>query len=84
VIYFYLLTFYWLTVVPIYDAHNLDVYFPDIISSLKNVPRFSEELPPGSCAVIAYTINTFDRRDESIVCTAFNVHWAMLLGLQTR
>lgn len=67
--------------VPIYDARKADPVFANVLSTLKNLPRYSGDIPQGSCAVVAYTINTFQKEGDELISSSFNVHWAMLLAL---
>jgi hypothetical protein len=66
--------------VPVYDARNAPGRFEDVLDNLKNLPRYPTEIPPGSCAVVAYTMNTWGR-DADVINVSFNVHWAMVLGV---
>ena len=36
--------------------------------------------PSGSCAVVGYTVNTVNKRDDDMPAVTFNVHWSMLLA----
>jgi hypothetical protein len=65
--------------VPIYDARKYTGNFYELLVDLDRLKRFPVELPPRSCAVVAYTVNTWGRGDP--VNVSFNIWWAMVLGI---
>ena len=67
--------------VPIYDCRDVRDSFEHILANLKDIPRYNEDLPSGSCAVLGYTINTFTKKDVDMPSVAFNIHWVILLAL---
>ena len=68
-------------VVPIYDARKAGSNFVDVLSNLKKLPHYPRDLPSASCAVVGYTVNTFNKDTDDMMHASFNVHWAMLLAL---
>jgi len=68
--------------VPIYDARKVDGNFYDVMVSVEELKRINCELPPGSCAVVAYTVNTWGKGLP--INVSFNIKWVMLLGLLGR
>jgi hypothetical protein len=74
---------YWsFRAVPIYDARKVENSFYDVVVNLGQLKRIDRELPPGSCAVVAYTANTWGK--DLPINVSFNVKWAMLLGVPAR
>lgn len=67
--------------VPIFDAREAGSDFEDVLSKLRKLPRYPEDLPSGACAVVAYTVSTFNRINDDVPSVSFNIHWAMLLSL---
>jgi hypothetical protein len=67
--------------VPIFDACEAGSDFEGILSKLRKVPRYPEDLPSGACAVVGYTVSTFTKINDELPSVSFNIHWAMLLGL---
>lgn len=68
-------------IVPIYDARQTTGSFEDALKNLRKLPRYPDEVPPGSCVVVAYTINTWGKQEGgSMVNVSFNVQWVMVLG----
>lgn len=65
---------------PIYDGRKVGTNFADILSNLKGLPRYGGELSYGSCAVVAYTVNSFKKKQDDMLSMSFNIHWSMLLG----
>jgi hypothetical protein len=65
--------------VPIYDARKQTGNFYALLADLDRLKRFPVEIPPRSCAVVAYTVNTWGR--ENPVNVSFNIRWAMVLGV---
>ena len=51
--------------------------FYDLVLEVDQLPRINQELPAGSYAVVAYTVNTWGTPVNAL----FNVKWAMLLGI---
>jgi hypothetical protein len=66
--------------VPIYNARNATGSFQEVLKNLCKLPRYNTDIQPNSCAVIAYTINTWGKQDGGMVNVSFNVQWVMLLG----
>ena len=66
---------------PIYDTRQADGKFADVLAGINKLPRYSGDLPTGSCAVVCYTVNTFAKPDGEMTSVSFNVHWIMLLAL---
>jgi hypothetical protein len=67
--------------VPIYDCRDIRDSFEHVLANLKDIPRYNEDLPSGSCTVLGYTVNTFTKKDVDMPSVAFNIHWVVLLGL---
>jgi hypothetical protein len=67
--------------VPIYDCRDVQDNFDHILANLKDVPRYNNDLPSGSCVVVGYTANTFTKKDADMPSVAFNIHWVILLAL---
>jgi hypothetical protein len=67
-----------MTPVPIYDARKVDSDFYELVLDVEKLRRINSEIPFGSCAVVAYTANTWGREPINI---SFNIKWAMLLGV---
>jgi hypothetical protein len=66
--------------VPIYDARKYDKSFYELVPEIDQLSRINRELPPGSCAVVAYTVNTWGA-PIPFVNISFNVKWVALLGV---
>jgi hypothetical protein len=66
--------------VPIYNACQVKKTFPEILPTLHTLPRYDSDLQRGSCAVVGYTVSTYQKKD-SMLNVSFNIHWVMLLGL---
>jgi hypothetical protein len=64
--------------VPIYDARKYETGFYEIVLDVDKLGRIRREVPPGSCAVVAYTVNTWGK--TAPVNVSFNVKWVMLLA----
>jgi hypothetical protein len=64
--------------VPIYDARKVDSEFYQLVLDVDKLKRINSEIPSGSCAVVAYTVNTWSRDPINV---SFNIKWAMLLGV---
>lgn len=67
-------------IVPIYDARHAVGSFSEVVKNLHKLPRYPKEVPPGSCAIVGYTINTWGRQDGGMINVSFNVQWVMVLG----
>jgi hypothetical protein len=63
--------------VPIYDARKINKSFYELVLQVDQLSRIERELPSGSCAVVAYTANTWG----APINISFNVKWVMLLGV---
>ncbi|KIM74689.1 hypothetical protein PILCRDRAFT_14243 [Piloderma croceum F 1598] len=44
-------------IVPIYDARKYTQSFLKLVPDIDQLDRINRELPPGSCAIVAYTVN---------------------------
>jgi hypothetical protein len=65
--------------VPIYDARKYNKSFYELVPEIDQLRLINRELPPGSCAVVAYTINTWG--GSSPVNVSLNIKWVALLGV---
>jgi hypothetical protein len=65
--------------VPIYDARRYDKSFYELVPEIDQLRCINRELPLGSCAVVAYTVNTWGV--SLPVNVSLNVKWVALLGL---
>jgi hypothetical protein len=65
--------------VPIYDARRYNKSFYELVPEIDQLHPINRELPPGSCAVVAYTINTWG--GPSPVNVSLNIKWVALLGV---
>jgi hypothetical protein len=70
-----------LNAVPVYDAREFAGTFEEAAKTLRKLPRYPNEIPPGSCVVVAYTINTWGKQDTGMINVSFNVQWVMVLGI---
>jgi hypothetical protein len=70
------------SLVPIYDARKVDSNFYDLASDPGRLERVNREVPFGSCAVVAYTLNTWGKSDP--INVSFNVKWVMVLGVPSK
>jgi hypothetical protein len=68
--------------VPIYDARKCDTGFYETVLDLEKLNRVGCEVPPGSCAVVAYTVNTWGK--TAVLNVSFNIKWVMILGVPVR
>jgi hypothetical protein len=68
------------SIVPIYDGRGVDADFVEVLDRLNTLPALREELPTNSCAVVGYTINTFNKSGDPIKSVSFNVQWAVRLS----
>ena len=66
------------SLVPIYDARK-SAGFYETVSDIEKLNCIKCEVPPGSCVVVAYTLNTWGKSGPTNV--SFNVRWVMLLGV---
>jgi hypothetical protein len=66
--------------VPIYDGRSLEMDFERVLGRLHNLPAMHSEISPGSVAIVAYTINTFNRASDAIKSLSCNVQWVMRLS----
>lgn len=64
--------------VPIYNARKVETDFYELIHDIDKLPRINCEVPADSCAVVAYTVNTWGR--DTIINVSFNIKWVMVLG----
>ena len=63
--------------VPIYNARKVNLSFLELLSDLSVLKPYPKELPRGSCAIVAYTVNTWGKTEVNV---SFNVRWAMVLS----
>jgi hypothetical protein len=66
--------------VPVYDGRSLELDFEHVLGRLHALPTMHSELPPNTVAIVAYTINTFNRASDPIKSLSFNVQWVMRLS----
>ncbi|KAF8416926.1 hypothetical protein L210DRAFT_3511578 [Boletus edulis BED1] len=70
--------------IPVYDfTSRIRPFDPtiDLYPEKTNAPLYDRDIPEGSLALVAYTVNTYDRKtDLSARYLSFNVHWAALIG----
>ncbi|KIM77372.1 hypothetical protein PILCRDRAFT_12013 [Piloderma croceum F 1598] len=66
-------------IIPIYDARKYTQSFRKLVPDVDQLDRINRELPPGSCAVVAYTVNTWGA--SLPINVSFNIKWVMLLGI---
>ena len=52
----------------------------DLNPALHDALHYNHDIPSGSLALVAYTVNMFERKDGSKNNLGFNIHWAVLLG----
>ena len=64
--------------VPVYDTHKSKDGFHETAVNMERLKSIECEVPPGSCVVVAYTINTWGKTKLNV---SFNIKWAMLLGV---
>jgi hypothetical protein len=64
---------------PSSDARKCDTGFYETVLDVDRLDRIRCEVPPGSCAVMAYTANTW--RKNTTLNMSFNVKWVMILGV---
>jgi hypothetical protein len=65
--------------VPIYDARRYGKSFYELVPEIDQLDRINRELPSGSCAVVAYTANTWGA--STPINVSFNIKWVALLGV---
>lgn len=65
--------------VPIYDARKYNKSFYELAPEVDQLNCINCELPPGSCAIVAYTVNTWGASIP--INVSFNVKWVALLGV---
>jgi hypothetical protein len=63
--------------VPIYDAWKFNKSFYKLVLQVDQLSHIKCKLHSGSCAVVAYTANTWG----APINISFNVKWVMLLGV---
>jgi len=71
-------------VVPVYDARAVSTNFSEVVVNLDELERFKRDVPVGSCVVVAYTINTWNKSAGGLKNVSFNIRWAMVLGTPDR
>ncbi|KAG6381590.1 hypothetical protein JVT61DRAFT_187 [Boletus reticuloceps] len=53
----------------------------DLYPAKTNAPLYDHDIPEGSLALVAYTVNTYDcKTDLTAPYLSFNLHWAALIG----
>jgi hypothetical protein len=68
--------------VPIYDARKVRTTdFTVVLDHLDELPRYSMDVPHGACAVVAYTANTFSKKNEDLKSISLNIRWLMVMGV---
>jgi hypothetical protein len=71
-----------LSTVPIYDARKVRTDdFSEVLDRINEVPRLATDVPEGTCAVVAYTVNTYVKRDDTMKTVSLNIRWLMAMGL---
>ena len=68
---------------PIYDLSGVQEIpkdFREVLVNLDKYPEMNRDIPKGSCAVVAYTVNSFTKQNESLKNVSTNIHMAMYLG----
>ncbi|KAF8133026.1 hypothetical protein EV363DRAFT_1162947, partial [Boletus edulis] len=70
--------------IPVYDFTSRQRPFNptiDLYPAKTNAPLYDHDIPEGSLALVAYTVNTYDRKsDLTARYLSFNIHWAALVG----
>ncbi|KAF8125102.1 hypothetical protein EV363DRAFT_1299356 [Boletus edulis] len=70
--------------IPVYDFTSRQRPFDptiDLYPAKTNAPLYDHDIPEGSLALVAYTVNTYDRKsDPTARYLSFNIHWAALVG----
>ena len=54
--------------------------FETALTRIDTLPTMRHELPARSCAVVAYTVNVFNRGGDPMKSLSFNVQWVMRLS----
>ena len=76
--------------VPVFDGRNKQFDLNRSLERLEQLlPPFDGEIPSGSLALVAYTVNGYyrnpkseaSRRGPSIMNLALNINWAVVLGV---
>jgi hypothetical protein len=47
---------------------------------MTSLPIMQKELPYGSVAIVAYTVNTFNKSGDPTTSVSFNVQWVMRIS----
>jgi hypothetical protein len=68
--------------VPVYDARNIELGIYNIINDVAQLPRVNVEIPSESCALVAYTVNTWGGGNDNLINVSFNIKWAVVLGMK--
>jgi hypothetical protein len=70
--------------VPIWNAIGQKFDFKQMLPKLLRdptlLPPFEGEVPPESCVVVGYTVNTFTKAKDHMKSVSFNVHFVIVLG----
>jgi hypothetical protein len=67
-----------MSTVPVYDARDIPFdYAQDLDNINKVLPLFDQEVPPGSFAVVAYTMSTYNKAGRRQLNT--NVQFVILV-----
>lgn len=67
---------------PIYDARRVkSVDITEVLSRLDELPMMCDDVPHGTCAVVAYTVNTYAKKADPLRCVSFNIKWLMVMGV---
>jgi hypothetical protein len=71
-----------LSKVPIYDARRVRTDdFSEVLDQINEVPHLAADVPEGTCAVVAYTVNTYVKRDDTMKTVSLNIRWLMAMGV---
>ena len=70
--------------VPVWNAIGKKFDFGEMVPKLfmdsTLLPLFKGEIPPGSCVVVGYAVNTFKKQGDDMKSVSFNIHFAIVLG----
>lgn len=67
--------------VPIYDARGCSLDYEGDLENIENIlPRFDQEIPPGSFAVVAYTMSAYKKGDNWNLGT--NVQFVIVVAIE--
>ncbi|KAF6753994.1 hypothetical protein DFP72DRAFT_1068849 [Ephemerocybe angulata] len=66
--------------VPVYDCRYIALDLEKDLDRLDTLPRWEDEIPYNSFAIVAYTVSVFRAKPPRNWSVGFNIQWAMLLG----